>query len=82
MVNISAKFDKEICNGLVSIVFTRSSDGRKDGTTHARTDGTTAALLYPHRNALRGDNKHFTIIIKIYKLSVIQDLPDLPVALR
>ena len=23
---------------------------------HARTDGTTAALLYPNRNALRGDN--------------------------
>ena len=34
MVNMSAKFDKEICNGLVSIVFTRSSDGRN----HARTD--------------------------------------------
>ena len=29
---------------------------RTDGTTHARTHGTTAALLYPHRNALRGDN--------------------------
>ena len=57
MVNMSAKFDKETCNGLVSIVFTRSSDGRKDGTTHARTDGTTEALLYPHRNALRGDKK-------------------------
>ena len=25
--------------------------------TEGRTDGTTAALLYPHRNALRGDNK-------------------------
>ena len=49
MVNMSAKFEKEICNGLVSIVFTRSS--------HGQTDGTTAALLYPHRNALRGDNK-------------------------
>ena len=52
MVNMSAKFDKEICNGLVSIVFTRFSHGRKD----ALTDGTTEALLYPHRNALRGDN--------------------------
>ena len=49
MVNISAKFDKETCNGSVSIVFTRSMPGR--------THGTTAALLYPHRNALRGDNK-------------------------
>ena len=25
--------------------------------TEGRTDGTTAALLYPHRNALRGDKK-------------------------
>ena len=53
MVNLSAKFDKEICYGVVSIVFTRSTDVR----IHARTDGTTAALLYPHRNTLRGDNK-------------------------
>ena len=48
MINMSAKFDKETRNGVVSIVFTRS--------THGQTDGTTAALLYPHRNALRGDN--------------------------
>ena len=48
MFNLSAKFDKEIANGLVSIVFTRS--------THGQTDGNTAALLYPHRNAMRGDN--------------------------
>ena len=53
MVNMSAKFDKETCNGVVSIVFTRSTDGRTDAHTH--THGTTAALLYPHRNALRGD---------------------------
>ena len=33
--------------------------GRKDG----RTDGITAALLYPHRNALLGDNKG--IILKV-----------------
>ena len=33
MVNMSAKFDKEICNGLVSIVFTRFSHGRKDART-------------------------------------------------
>ena len=25
--------------------------------TEGRTDGTTEALLYPHRNALRGDEK-------------------------
>ena len=30
---------------------------RTDGHTHM--DGTTAALLYPHRNALRGDNEWF-----------------------
>ena len=39
MVNMSAKFDKEICNGLVSIAFTRSSHRRTDGWNHARTDG-------------------------------------------
>ena len=49
MVNISAKFDKETSNGVVSIVFTWS--------THGQTDGTTAALLYPHRNVLRRDKK-------------------------
>ena len=30
MVNMYAKFDKEICNGLVSIVFTRSTHGRTE----------------------------------------------------
>ena len=50
MVNMSAKFDKEIWNGVDSIVFTRSTHGWTDGTTHGRTDGTTAALLYPHRD--------------------------------
>ena len=30
MVNMSAKFDKEIYNGVVSIVFTRSSHGRTE----------------------------------------------------
>ena len=58
MVILSAKFEKEICNGLVSMVFTRSLHGRMEGRNHARTDGTTAALLYPLRNALRGDNKY------------------------
>ena len=33
MVNMSAKFDKETCNGVVSIVFTRSMHGQTDGTT-------------------------------------------------
>ena len=53
MVTMSAKFNKEICYDVVSIVFTRSTDGRME----PRTDGTTAALLYPHRNALRWDKK-------------------------
>ena len=61
MVNMSAKFDKEICNGVVSIVFTRSTHGRNHGRKDWLTDGTTAALLYPHRNALRGDNKEWVI---------------------
>ena len=60
MVNMSAKFDKETCNGVVFIMFIRSTEGRTDRRTHARTHGTTAALLYPHRNALRGDkNSNF-----------------------
>ena len=33
MVNMSAKFDKETCNGVVSIMFTRSMHGQMDGTT-------------------------------------------------
>ena len=53
-----AKFDEDMHNNLVAIVFTRKRrDARTDGLTDARTDGTTAALLYPLRNALRGDNK-------------------------
>ena len=45
---------------IVSTVFTKSKPGRTDGRTHThgRMHGTTAALLYPHRNALRGDNKY------------------------
>ena len=74
MVNMSAKFDKEICNGLVSIVFTRSAHGRTEGRNHARTDGTTAALLYPHRNALRGDIK-FETTTNIYPLTVYRHAP-------
>ena len=56
MVNMSAKFDEEICYGVVSIVFTRSTPRRTEPRTDGRTDETTAELLYPHRNALRGDN--------------------------
>ena len=37
MVNMSAKFDKETCNGVVSMVFTRSMHGR----TEPRMDGRT-----------------------------------------
>ena len=33
MVNMSSKFDKEICNGVDSIAFTRSTHGQTDGTT-------------------------------------------------
>ena len=58
IVNMSAKFDEDVNNSLVAIVFIRiRCDARTDWRTHARTDGTTAALLYPLRNALRGDNK-------------------------
>ena len=57
MVDMSTKFDEKTSNGVVSIVFTGSMYGRTDGRTEPRTDGTTAALLYPHRNALREDNK-------------------------
>ena len=46
MVNMSAKFDKETCNGVVSIVFTRSTHGQTEPRTHARMDGTTKAWLY------------------------------------
>ena len=51
-----AKFDEDAQNGSVSIAFTRSKpDTRKHGHTDTLTDGTTEALLYPLRNALRGD---------------------------
>ena len=50
MVNMSAKFDKETSNGVHKV------HGRMDGRMHAHTHKTTAALLYPHRNVLRGDN--------------------------
>ena len=33
MFNLSAKFDKETSNGLVSVLFTRSTHGQTDGTT-------------------------------------------------
>ena len=53
IVNMSAKFAEEAHNGLVSIVFTKSMQGRTEGHTH----GTIAALLYPHGKALRRDKK-------------------------
>ena len=42
------------------VQFLSCSQGQSvmDTRTHARTDGTTAALLYPLRNALRGDKKN------------------------
>ena len=59
IVNMSAKFDEDMHNNLVAIVFTRiRRDAHMDGRTEGHTDGTTAALLYPLRNALRGDNKY------------------------
>ena len=42
---------------------------RTHGRTHRHTHGTTAALLYPHRNALRGDNQG-----KVIKLCSLEDL--------
>ena len=52
MVNLSAKFDKKICNGSVSIVFTRSSDGRN----HARTDARnhSSVTISPPQRVARG----------------------------
>ena len=52
---MSAKFDEDVNNSLVAIVFTRDKAWHTDWLTDARTDGITAALLYPLRNALRGD---------------------------
>ena len=46
MINMSAKFDKETRNGVVSIVFTRSTHGQTDGTTEPQ-----------QRYYIRGDNK-------------------------
>ena len=55
---MSAKFDEYVHNSLVAIAFTKiRRDARTDWLTDARTDGTTAVLLYPLRNALAGDNK-------------------------
>ena len=52
MVDMSTKFDKQQC----SLYRVHKVSARTDGRNHARTDGTTEALLYPHRNALHGDN--------------------------
>ena len=57
IVNMSAKFDEDVHNSLVAMAFTKiRPDARTDWLTDARTDGTTAALLYPLRKALPGDN--------------------------
>ena len=53
---MSAKFDKEICNGVRSLYRVHKVHARTEPQTDGLMDGTTAALLYPHRNALRGDN--------------------------
>ena len=44
-------------NRHTTVEFLSCSQGKsvKDTRTHWRTDGTTAALQYPLRNALRGD---------------------------
>ena len=41
---------------------------QRDGVhkVQGRTHGTTAALLYPHRKALRGDNKHKHYLTALY----------------
>ena len=79
MVNMSAKCDKEICNGVVSIVFTRSTHGRTDGRNHARTDGpnhsSVTTFVYPHRNALRGDKKRLHLrCIHHFKSALINNV--------
>ena len=61
MVNMSAKFDKEAHNGLVSIVFTRSTHGRTEPQQRYYN-------VYPLCNALHGDNNLF--LWKIKKLQV------------
>ena len=52
MVNMSAKFDKETWNGVVSIVFTRSTDGRTDAHTHARNH--SSVTISPPQRVARG----------------------------
>ena len=54
MTNTSTKFDQEAHNGTVSMVFTRSTDGRMEGRTEPQQ------RYYIHRNGLRRDNKGHT----------------------
>ena len=58
MVNMCTKFDKETSNGVqkCSLYRIHKVHARTEPRTDGLTDGTTAALLYPQRNALRGDN--------------------------
>ena len=52
MVNTSANFDKEICNGVVSIVLTRSTQGRTETCTHARNH--SSVTISPPQRVARG----------------------------
>ena len=62
MVNMSAKFDEDAHNSLVSIAFKRS---KHDAQTDDEMDRTTKSLLlvYPLNKALRGDSKVVAIIL-------------------
>ena len=53
---MSAKFDEDVNNSFSRYRVHKDKAWRTDWLTDARTDGTTAALLYPLHNALRGDN--------------------------
>ena len=70
IVNMSAKFDEDVHNSLVAIPFTRI---RRDTLTDAQTDGTTAALLYPLRNALHGDKNNLEVLPWITNLPSYRD---------
>ena len=64
---MSGKFDEDMHNNLVAILFTRI---RRDARMDGRTDGTTAALLYPLRNAgIKIINSHsISLFYKYFKV--------------
>ena len=64
---MSAKLAEDVHNSLVAIAFTRIRRDALtvDWLTDRPTDGTTAALLYPLHDALRGDNEGLWKHIKI-----------------